>query len=257
MTAGRRELFDAVRALAHDGHVPAPGESAYAAAPNRGAVPERAVVLLSGTVCRGGGPGMRRSAARVLLVAAATGYQVRSFNAAAERLGVLLVLATDRCHRLDDPWRDRAVPIRFHDEDGAVGAIVDAACRRTVRCGARRRGSPGADRSPCGARPRAPRQPARRGARCREQGEDPHAHAVGRAAHTVVPIDPIGCRQRGAAAAGGLSLRRQAARNGGEPRSDTGRHGGRARGRGRTGAPDTRDAGGSRPPRSGQRFDWR
>lgn len=70
---------------------------------------------------------MRRSAARVLLVAAATGYQVRSFDEAAERLGVLLVLATDRCHRLDDPWRDRAVPIRFHDEDGAVGAIVDTA----------------------------------------------------------------------------------------------------------------------------------
>ena len=66
-------------------------------------------------------------AARVLLVAATTGYQVRSFGAAAERLGVELVLATDRCHRLDDPWRDGALPIRFHEEDAAVRVIADAA----------------------------------------------------------------------------------------------------------------------------------
>jgi hypothetical protein len=66
-------------------------------------------------------------APRVLLVAATTGYQIRSFGAAAERLGAALVLATDRCHRLDDPWRDGAVPIRFHDEDAAVRAIADEA----------------------------------------------------------------------------------------------------------------------------------
>lgn len=42
-------------------------------------------------------------------------------------MGVELVLATDRCDRLDDPWRDAAVPIRFHDEDEAVQAIVKAA----------------------------------------------------------------------------------------------------------------------------------
>ncbi len=69
----------------------------------------------------------RTGAPRVLLVAAATGYQVRSFDGAAARLGVELALATDRCHRLDDPWRDGAVPIRFHDEDGAVQAILEAA----------------------------------------------------------------------------------------------------------------------------------
>ena len=69
----------------------------------------------------------RSGAPRVLLVAATTGYQVRSLNDAADRLGVDLVLATDRCHRLEDPWRDGAVPIRFHDEDGAVQAILEAA----------------------------------------------------------------------------------------------------------------------------------
>ena len=66
-------------------------------------------------------------APRALLVAATTGYQVRSFDEAAARLGVELVLATDRCDRLDDPWRDGAVPIRFHDEDASVRAIVGAA----------------------------------------------------------------------------------------------------------------------------------
>ena len=54
---------------------------------------------------------------RVLLVAATTGYQVRSFDEAAKRLGVELVLATDRCHVLDDPWRDRAIPIRFRADE--------------------------------------------------------------------------------------------------------------------------------------------
>ena len=63
---------------------------------------------------------------RVLLVAATTGYQVRSFAGAARRLGVDLVLATDRCHVLDDPWSDEAVPIRFDNEAASVQAIVEA-----------------------------------------------------------------------------------------------------------------------------------
>ena len=62
----------------------------------------------------------------VLLVAATTGYQVRSFTDAVARLGVDLLFATDRCHVLDNPWQDRAIPIRFHDEDAAVRAITAA-----------------------------------------------------------------------------------------------------------------------------------
>ncbi len=53
---------------------------------------------------------------RVLLCATTTGYQTRSFDEAAAELGIELVLATDRCDHLDDPWRDRAIPVRFHDE---------------------------------------------------------------------------------------------------------------------------------------------
>lgn len=63
---------------------------------------------------------------RVLLVATTTGYQTRSFGEAAERLGIRLVFATDRCDQLEDPWWDRAVPIRFYDEERSVAAIVAA-----------------------------------------------------------------------------------------------------------------------------------
>jgi len=64
---------------------------------------------------------------RVLVLAATTGYQTRSFGEAAERLGVELVYATDRCHLLEDPWQDAAIAIRFHDEDASVAAILDVA----------------------------------------------------------------------------------------------------------------------------------
>jgi ATP-grasp domain/L-amino acid ligase C-terminal domain 2/ATP-grasp N-terminal domain len=61
---------------------------------------------------------------RVLLLATTTGYQTRSFSEAAERLGVTLVYATDRCHVLEDPWGDQAIPIHFHDEPGSVAAVL-------------------------------------------------------------------------------------------------------------------------------------
>jgi biotin carboxylase len=50
---------------------------------------------------------------RLLLFAATTGYQIRVFAEAARRIGVELTLATDRCHVLEDPWGDRAIPIKF------------------------------------------------------------------------------------------------------------------------------------------------
>ena len=69
---------------------------------------------------------------RVLLFATTTGYQVRAFGAAADRLGVELMFATDRCHTLDDPWRDAAIPVRFHDEDASLGVVREAAAARPV-----------------------------------------------------------------------------------------------------------------------------
>ena len=61
---------------------------------------------------------------RVLLLSTTTGYQLRSFNDAAEQLGIELVFATDRCHQLDDPWRDRAIAVRFHEEAPSLEEIV-------------------------------------------------------------------------------------------------------------------------------------
>ncbi len=60
----------------------------------------------------------------LLLLATTTGYQTRMFGEAAERLGVKLVFATDRCDQLEDPWWDGAIPVRFHQERSAVDAIA-------------------------------------------------------------------------------------------------------------------------------------
>jgi hypothetical protein len=71
--------------------------------------------------------------ARVLILAATTGYQTRAFGEAAERLGVDLVFATDRCNVLDDPWFDAAIPIRFQHPEAATATILDAVHRRPVQ----------------------------------------------------------------------------------------------------------------------------
>jgi biotin carboxylase len=69
---------------------------------------------------------------RVLILSTTTGYQLRAFDRAAERLGVELVFATDRCHQLDDPWRDRAIAVRFHHEWRSLDAIVGEAKRAPI-----------------------------------------------------------------------------------------------------------------------------
>jgi hypothetical protein len=69
---------------------------------------------------------------RVLLLATTTGYQTRAFGEAAERQGIRLVFATDRCHVLEDPWRDSAIPIRFHDEEASVEAVAAEAAREPI-----------------------------------------------------------------------------------------------------------------------------
>lgn len=68
----------------------------------------------------------------MLLLATTTGYQTRMFGEAAERLGVEMIYATDRCDHLDDPWRDRAIPVRFHEEWRSVDAVLKAVERTPV-----------------------------------------------------------------------------------------------------------------------------
>ncbi len=67
---------------------------------------------------------MSGSKRRLIILSTTTGYQLRSFGDAAERVGVELIFATDRCHQLDDPWRDRAIAVRFHDESASLDAVV-------------------------------------------------------------------------------------------------------------------------------------
>ena len=63
---------------------------------------------------------------RLLIFTAKLGYQTRSFDEAARRLGVDLVFVTDRCHQLDDPWGDRAIPVHFESPDAAAYAVLEA-----------------------------------------------------------------------------------------------------------------------------------
>lgn len=61
---------------------------------------------------------------RLLLVAATTGYQTRVFAEAGERLGLDVVLATDRCHVLDDPWGDQALAVRFEKPEWSAEELA-------------------------------------------------------------------------------------------------------------------------------------
>jgi biotin carboxylase len=69
---------------------------------------------------------------RVLLLATTTGYQTRMFTEAASKAGLELVYATDRCDQLDDPWRDGAIAVRFHEEWRSVDAVLKAVDARPV-----------------------------------------------------------------------------------------------------------------------------
>ena len=69
---------------------------------------------------------------RVLLLATTTGYQTRAFGDAAERIGVDLIFGTDRCDVLEDPWMDRAIPIRFHDEAASTSVVLEATRSRPL-----------------------------------------------------------------------------------------------------------------------------
>src|SRR5690242_14469918 len=66
---------------------------------------------------------------RILLLSNTTGYQANAFKAAAERIGISIALATDRCHVLEDPWDDGAFPVRFDEPQESADKITDFARR--------------------------------------------------------------------------------------------------------------------------------
>ncbi len=70
---------------------------------------------------------------RLLLLSTTTGYQAGQFRAAAERMGVPLGLATDRCHVLEDPWRDGALAVRFERPRESAHIICEYARQQPLR----------------------------------------------------------------------------------------------------------------------------
>ncbi len=69
---------------------------------------------------------------RVLLFSNTTGYQANAFKEAAERMGISIALATDRCHVLEDPWQDGAIPMRFEEPQDSAEKIADFAERHPI-----------------------------------------------------------------------------------------------------------------------------
>ncbi|HYU46154.1 MAG TPA: ATP-grasp domain-containing protein [Terriglobales bacterium] len=68
-----------------------------------------------------------KSKPRLLLLCTTTGYQTQAFVEAAEKLGLEVVFATDRCHVLEDPWQDGALPLRFEDPEAGAQRIAEYA----------------------------------------------------------------------------------------------------------------------------------
>jgi predicted ATP-grasp superfamily ATP-dependent carboligase len=63
---------------------------------------------------------------KLLLFAAKLGYQTRSLDEAARRLGVDVIFVTDRCHQLEDPWGDRAIAVHFETPEVAAYSVMEA-----------------------------------------------------------------------------------------------------------------------------------
>ncbi len=65
-------------------------------------------------------------ASSLILLASKLGYQTRSFAEAARRLGVEVIIGSDRCHQLEDPWADGAISLHFDDPRQAAASLVSA-----------------------------------------------------------------------------------------------------------------------------------
>ncbi|MEP6713981.1 MAG: ATP-grasp domain-containing protein [Terriglobia bacterium] len=74
----------------------------------------------------------KNTLSRILLLAATTGYQIRSLAAAAASLKVDVLFATNRCHILEDPWSDHAIPIRFDEPRESAAVLIEAARGRGI-----------------------------------------------------------------------------------------------------------------------------
>ncbi|SRR5579885_1261511 len=72
-------------------------------------------------------PPAQQDGRRLLLLSTTTGYQAQAFRDAARKIGASLVLASDRCHVLEDPWHDGAIPVRFENPEESAQKILEFA----------------------------------------------------------------------------------------------------------------------------------
>ena len=68
----------------------------------------------------------------LLLLSSKLGYQFRGFAEAARGLGADVVIGSDRCKSLDDPWRDGAVPLKFEKPEAASERLLEEMADRPV-----------------------------------------------------------------------------------------------------------------------------
>lgn len=68
----------------------------------------------------------------LLLLASKLGYQTRAFAEAARRLGVDVIIGSDRCHQLEDPWGDAAVSLHFEEPRNAAARLAEVVRGRSV-----------------------------------------------------------------------------------------------------------------------------
>src|SRR5437762_13176048 len=61
---------------------------------------------------------------KVVLVLPKTGYRNEDFLAAAERLGLEVIAASDVCHQLADIWEETPVALRFRDAEAAAEELA-------------------------------------------------------------------------------------------------------------------------------------
>ena len=77
---------------------------------------------------------MTPSKEHLLLLVSTTGYTGAAFRDAAAKLGVAVIVGSDRCHVLADKWpEDGMLTLDFRDPARAVEQIVSAAASRTIR----------------------------------------------------------------------------------------------------------------------------
>ena len=69
---------------------------------------------------------------RLLLLTTPTGYQAQQFREAAERIGVPLVLASNNCHALENPWNDGALSVRFYQPKASAAKIREFAQHQPI-----------------------------------------------------------------------------------------------------------------------------